>query len=242
MNIDYFSRFYTNETGIDCVLWITSKQESLNEPFVAIQTDEHNPESDFKPNVAISISRNPEVIASNNDDMVDKQIMRQVIDWIKLNLEILLCKWNYKITTAQLMGGLKPISQIDNDDFDYFFVGNFKVNSWYLCNFKSIHTGVDTMIWTTCKQPYITEPTIFIRLNEGNDEKYQQPNIAITISEQPQIIAKNTSLVIDDCLWQQITEWIVLNRQLLLDYWTDEDTGELCKNIKKIARNDCIKP
>jgi len=235
MNRNDYARFYTDVTGVDCILWVTSKQGNLNEPFIAIQIDDDNPESDSIPNMAISILDNPRIIASNDGAKVDKCIMQQVVDWINLNRELLLRHWRNKVSTGQLSDELKPILEVDIDASDYFYIGGYKVNHWYLCNFRSIHTGVDTIIYASPKQPTLTEPLIFVKVVDSNDRKFHWPNIAISISEHPKIVATNTAITIDDSLWQQLTQWIALNRELLLDYWHNEDTGELIKKLKKIS-------
>lgn len=231
LNKDVFSRLDTYETGVDCIIWITAKQGCINEPFIFIQTDEHNPDSYFRPNVAISISHNPQVIASNHT-VVDKQIMQQIFRWIELNYDILLLNWRCGLSTSRLIQMLKPILKAKEDD-DYFYIDHLKISPWHLSNFKSKYTGVDTMIWVSCRQPHINEPIILIRITSDYSSEYQWPNVAISISENPIIVASDGSTIAEN-LWYKLLEWISFNREALLDYWSDViDIVELIHRLKK---------
>lgn len=97
---------------------------------------------------------------------------------------------------------------------------------WEMSNLKSDETGVqDVIIWVSQK-----------RGSHGPRIKFQIKNkdFSMTIEDNPRIIGQG---LIKSKQADAIKSWVILNRQILEDYWYNKiDTTHMIMGLKKIGK------
>ena len=101
---------------------------------------------------------------------------------------------------------------------------------YLMANLSGRSTGLPMVIWVSPGYGAKHTPRIEIQRQYG-DRSTGRDVIAITISDKPRIVA-GSGLSQDDL--ELVTKFILLNKNILLNYWSDANTEEMCEGIKKI--------
>lgn len=73
-----------------------------------------------------------------------------------------------------------------------------------------------------------------VKANTGSGEKVTRDSFfSMTIEDNPKVVAGKPEKTL---YAKELSKWIVLNQQVLLDYWTDklEDTEEVLQQLKPL--------
>lgn len=96
----------------------------------------------------------------------------------------------------------------------------------YMVNLHQEDTGIDTVIWVSheCSD---YKPFIMALTSLGK--------VLISIEDEPKVLEPDKQPNGDDI--SSVIEWIRLNKDVLLDYWSDDlyPTSQLLQHIKKLS-------
>lgn len=102
-----------------------------------------------------------------------------------------------------------------------------------MANVKPIRTNLKVIIWADSGRNLKHAPRIKFQ-NSYSDHVDGSSLIPMTISENPEIPV-NIKLNIKQKDVEQIRQWVILNKDLLMDYFTEEiDTLEFMQGIRKV--------
>lgn len=95
-------------------------------------------------------------------------------------------------------------------------------------------TGLSVIVWVLVKEPTIrSSPSI--KFQNSTDDKIQPNNlVAISVEDEPRILDSNIRLLISAAELEEIKQWVIKNKKLLLQYWNLKITS-ICviKNLRK---------
>ena len=96
-----------------------------------------------------------------------------------------------------------------------------------MANLREKTTGISTIIFVSSKVPR-HKPRL--KVVKNLKEKF-----SVSIEDNPRVLAGDSSIVPVKVL-EQVKEWIILNKDLLLEYWNDPlfDTERLYTETKKL--------
>ena len=96
-------------------------------------------------------------------------------------------------------------------------------------------TGLDVTLWVSSRAKSRHGPRVKVAKKFGNNL-----NFSITISNTPEVTSHTEKFVdklVDGKTLQRIKRWIILNRELLLQFWNSEITEqELRAHIRKLPK------
>lgn len=99
------ANFTPESTGVDRMVFVSSKQPR-HKPRVKVAVTSHVIQGST---VSFSIEDEPKPIVGDVSKL-PKKVVSQIIEWIKLNKEVLLKYWNFEVDTVYLTNHLKKIS------------------------------------------------------------------------------------------------------------------------------------
>ena len=109
-----------------------------------------------------------------------------------------------------------------------------------MANISQHATGLDVIIWVQTNNTQSTGKHNLPRIKfQNNTETKIQPNelIPISIADEPKILLKNDELSkikISKAQINRVIQWIVKNKEILIDYWEENiTTDELFQKLKK---------
>ncbi len=96
----------------------------------------------------------------------------------------------------------------------------------YMVNLHPEDTGINTVIWVSHKCPHY-KPFIIALTSTGK--------VLISIEDEPKVLQPNRLSDGDDI--SSVIQWICLNKDILLDYWSDDfyPTSQMLQRIKKLS-------
>ena len=110
----------------------------------------------------------------------------------------------------------------------------------YMGNFSQNATGLDVIVWvqTINTQSNVKHNLPRIKFQNNTSTKVQiNELIPISISDNPEILLKNNDLnkiKISQAQINGIKQWIIKNKEILIDYWEEKiTTSELWQKLKK---------
>ena len=110
----------------------------------------------------------------------------------------------------------------------------------YMGNFSQNATGLDVIVWvqTINTQSNVKHNLPRIKFQNNTSTKIQiNELIPISISDNPQILLNNNDLnkiKISQAQINVIKQWIIKNKEILIDYWEEKiTTSELWQKLKK---------
>ena len=110
----------------------------------------------------------------------------------------------------------------------------------YMDNFSQNATGLDVIVWvqTINTQSNVKHNLPRIKFQNNTSTKIQiNELIPISISDNPKILLKNNDLnkiKISQAQINVIKQWIIKNKEILIDYWEEKiTTSELWQKLKK---------
>ena len=109
-----------------------------------------------------------------------------------------------------------------------------------MANISQNTTGLDVIIWVQTNNTQSTGKHNLPRIKfQNNTATKIQANelIPISISDNPNILLKNNDLnkiKISQAQINELKQWIVKNKEILIDYWKEKiTTDELFQKLKK---------
>ena len=109
-----------------------------------------------------------------------------------------------------------------------------------MANISQNTTGLDVIIWVQTNSTQLTGRHNLPRIKfQNNTSTKIQINelIPISISDEPKILLKNNDLnkiKISQAQINRIKQWIIKNKEILIDYWEEKiTTDELFQKLKK---------
>ena len=109
-----------------------------------------------------------------------------------------------------------------------------------MANISQSTTGLDVIIWVQTNNTQSTEKHNLPRIKfQNNTATKVQTNelIPISIADEPKILLKNDELSkikISKAQINRVIQWIVKNKEILIDYWNEKTTtDELFQKLKK---------
>ena len=114
---------------------------------------------------------------------------------------------------------------------------NSKNALFEMANFRERSTGISYTIWVSNKTGKEKHgPRIKVQHTTSKTINYKFDFITISISDTPEIKAGKRNInKIKPKELEKINNWIILNKEYLLDYWYNNiDTAELSEKLKKI--------
>lgn len=110
----------------------------------------------------------------------------------------------------------------------------------YMGNFSQNATGLDVIVWvqTINTQSNVKHNLPRIKFQNNTETRVQiHELIPISISDNPQILLNNNDLnkiKISQAQINVIKQWIIKNKEILIDYWEEKiTTSELWQKLKK---------
>ena len=174
-------------------------------PRLSIIPDVENHRYDYTEHLLISISDTPKILARKYTKFnIDGSQLAQVFNWIKINKDLLLDYWFQEITDTILLKKLilieSPNIPKDKSELD--------VNVFISHNEEINHN----------------EPRVKI---QNNEHQKVDPNELIPVvvpqdKSKPVFVPKNIQIRIKEKTFRKIIEWIELNRDLIIEYWFDD--------------------
>ena len=194
-------------TGLPVSLYLFNDQFGNNEtPRLSIIPDVENHTYDYEEHLLISISDTPKILARKYTKFnIDGSQLAQVFNWIKINKDLLLDYW---------------FQRIDIDDFE---------NNLILLespNIPQSKSELDVNIFISHKEPTNhNEPRVKIQNNEHQKVNPRSliPVVVPQDKSKPVFVPKNIQIRIQEKTFRKIIEWIELNRDLITEYWFDNE-------------------
>ncbi len=194
-------------TGLPVSLYLFNDQFGNNEtPRLSIIPDIENHTYDYEEHLLISISDKPKILARKYTKFnIDGSQLAQVFNWIKINKDLLLDYW---------------FQRIDIDDFE---------NNLILLESPNIlkrYTKLDVNIFISHEvRTNHNEPRVKIQNNENNKVNPNEliPVVVPQDKSKPVFVPKNIKVGIKEKTLRKVIEWIELNRDLIIEYWFDNE-------------------
>ena len=194
-------------TGLPVSLYLFNDQFGNNEtPRLSIIPDVENHTYDYEEHLLISISDTPEILARKYTKFnIDESQLAQVFNWIKINKDLLLDYW---------------FQEIDISDFE---------NNLILLespNIPKSKSELDVNIFISHKgKANHNEPRVKI---QNNEHQKVNPNELIPVvvpqdKSKPVFVPKDIKVRIKEKTFRKAIEWIELNRDLIIEYWFNDE-------------------
>jgi hypothetical protein len=88
-----------------------------------------------------------------------------------------------------------------------------------MANLDKSQTGVDGVIWiSTMMTGHAPRVKYFVRPGRT------QPSFSVTIADQPRVVANSLPVRVLSQMSPLVMQWVVLNKDALLDFWHHGDT------------------
>ena len=196
-----------NITGLPVSLYLFIDAFGNSEiPRLSIIPDVENHTYDYEEHLLISISDTPKILAHKYTKFnINGSQLAQVFNWIKINKDLLLDYW---------------FQRIDIDDFE---------NNLILLespNIPKSKSELDVNIFISHKEPTNhNEPRVKIQNNEHQKVNPRSliPVVVPQDKSKPVFVPKNIQIRIQEKTFRKIIEWIELNRDLITEYWFDNE-------------------
>ena len=176
-------------------------------PRLSIIPDVENHSYDYTEHLLISISDTPKILARKYTKFnIDGSQLAQVFNWIKINKDLLLDYWFQKI---------------DITDFE-----NNLITLLESPNIPKSKSELDVNIFISHKEPTNhNEPRVKIQNNEHQKVNPRSliPVVVPQDKSKPVFVPKNIQIRIKEKTFRKIIEWIELNRDLITEYWFDNE-------------------
>ena len=193
-------------TGLPVSLYLFIDVFGYSEiPRLSIIPDIENHTYDYKEHLLISISDTPKILAHKYTKFnINGSQLAQVFNWIKINKDLLLDYW---------------FQRIDIDDFE---------NNLILLespNIPKSKSELDVNIFISHKgKANHNEPRVKI---QNNEHQKVNPNELIPVvvpqdKSKPVFVPKDIKVRIKEKTLRKVIEWIELNRDLIIEYWFDD--------------------
>ena len=122
------------------------------------------------------------------------------------------------------MISLKEYLKNKNRADDYLFV---------MANIKKEKTNLPMIVWIQVKQSMKHNFPRMKFANNTSNSLVPIDLVPISISKNPKILSKGTTLKISNSDFQQLRNWIIRNEENLLKVWNSEiDTGDFLELMK----------
>ncbi len=194
-------------TGLPVSLYLFIDVFGYSEiPRLSIIPDIENHTYDYKEHLLISISDTPKILAHKYTKFnIDESQLAQVFNWIKINKNLLLDYW---------------FQEIDISDFENNLI---LLESPNIPKSKS-ELDVDIFISHKGKSNH-NEPRVKI---QNNEHQKVNPNELIPVvvpqdKSKPVFVPKDINVRIKEKTFRKAIEWIELNRDLIIEYWFNDE-------------------
>lgn len=88
-----------------------------------------------------------------------------------------------------------------------------------MANLEKSQTGIDGVIWiSTMMTGHAPRVKYFARPGRT------QPSFSVTIADPPRVVANSLPLRLLNRMSPSVIQWVILNKDALLDFWNDGDT------------------
>ena len=195
-------------TGLPVSLYLFNDQFGNNEtPRLSIIPDVENHTYDYEEHLLISISDTPKILARKYTKFnIDGSQLAQVFNWIKINKNLLLEYWFQEISYTVLLNRLTLIESP---------------------NIRKDESKLDVNIFISHKEERVkhNEPRVKIQNNEHQKVNPRSliPVVVPQDKSKPVFVPKNIQIRIQEKTFRKIIEWIELNRDLITEYWFDNE-------------------
>ena len=195
-------------TGLPVSLYLFNDQFGNNEtPRLSIIPDVENHTYDYEEHLLISISDTPKILARKYTKFnIDGSQLAQVFNWIKINKNLLLDYWFQEISYTVLLNRLTLIESP---------------------NIRKDESKLDVNIFISHKEERVkhNEPRVKIQNNEHQKVNPRSliPVVVPQDKSKPVFVPKNIQIRIQEKTFRKIIEWIELNRDLITEYWFDNE-------------------
>jgi hypothetical protein len=88
-----------------------------------------------------------------------------------------------------------------------------------MANLDKSQTGIDGVIWiSTMMTGHAPRVKYFVRPGRT------QPSFSVTIADPPRVVANSLPLRLLNRMSPSVIQWVILNKDALLDFWNDGDS------------------
>ncbi len=195
-------------TGLPVSLYLFIDVFGYSEiPRLSIIPDVENHSYDYTEHLLISISDTPKILARKYTKFnIDGSQLAQVFNWIKINKNLLLDYWFQEISYTVLLNRLTLIESP---------------------NIRKDESKLDVNIFISHKEERVkhNEPRVKIQNNEHQKVNPRSliPVVVPQDKSKPVFVPKNIQIRIQEKTFRKIIEWIELNRDLITEYWFDNE-------------------
>ena len=194
-------------TGLPVSLYLFIDVFGYSEiPRLSIIPDIENHTYDYKEHLLISISDTSKILAHKYTKFnIDGSQLAQVFNWIKINKDLLLDYWFQEISYTVLLNRLILIESP---------------------NILKDESKLDVNIFISHKgQTNHNEPRVKM---QNNENQKVNPNELIPVvvpqdKSKPVFVPKDIKVRIKEKTFIKVIEWIELNRDLIIEYWFNDE-------------------
>lgn len=210
MPFNEMSSYPEKDTGIHNTIFISPKGNAKHAARIKVAVDPPTSLSPFSKSISVQVDD----YTVRGDSKISAVLLSKIKKFIDLNRQVILDYWEYKIPTKELSDRLKPI---------------IIENMFEMSNLSPKQTNLPTIVWVSVKGNAKHSPRVKVVTSPG---RYKEDDTAtVTISDNPELVDGK----IDNKYLKPAKEWIILNKDVLIDYWNYKlFTDELIERLKKL--------